>query len=151
MDCRTLEIRLLSADHIKNVNKFFTMDVYAVVSISGGADMQRFVTPVHKGCGTHPRWNHSPFTFTLDDAALNQNLLRLEIMLVSDRTLKETEIGKVVVPVSQLLEISSRDNNELPYVTFQVLRPKEEPPQGKFGEKFWAPLPKAQEEVLEEA
>ncbi|KAM5561209.1 protein SRC2 [Rosa sericea] len=156
MDCRTLEIRLLSADQIKNVNNFSTMDVYAVVSVSGGADKHKFITPIHKNCGTHPRWNHPPFTFTLDDAALNQNRLTLKIKLISDRTLKETKIGKVVIPVSQLPENSGKDN--LPYVTYTVLRPKEKP-QGyvtfvyKFGEKFWAPLPvqpKAQKEVLEQ-
>ncbi|KAK9923197.1 hypothetical protein M0R45_008593 [Rubus argutus] len=36
MDCRPLEIRLFSANDIKDINLFSKMDVYAVVSISSG-------------------------------------------------------------------------------------------------------------------
>ncbi|KAK9941469.1 hypothetical protein M0R45_018065 [Rubus argutus] len=36
MDCRPLEIRLFSANDIKDINLLSKMDVYAVVSISSG-------------------------------------------------------------------------------------------------------------------
>ncbi|KAK9919862.1 hypothetical protein M0R45_028436 [Rubus argutus] len=142
MDCRPLEMTLFSANDIKDVNLFSKMDVYAVVSMSGAAKKHKLRTPVHKDGGTNPKWNHS-FKFTLEDAALQQDRLKLKIKLISVRTLGETKIGKAVIPVKELLQNFGKDEK---HVTYAVVMPKGKPKGTvsfgyKFGEKFSAPLP----------
>ncbi|KAL6139216.1 hypothetical protein ACLB2K_064493 [Fragaria x ananassa] len=144
MDCRPFEITLIGANDIKDVNTFSKMDVYAVVTVSGaGVRKQKLRTPVHKDGGTSPKWNHT-LKFTLDDAALVSDRVKIKIKLISDRTFGPTKIGKAVVPAKELLQ-SEKANGEKP-VSYLVVTPKGKTKGSvsfgyKFGEKFSAPLP----------
>ncbi|XP_038891256.1 protein SRC2 [Benincasa hispida] len=148
MECRTLDINIKRAKGLKNVNLFSTMDVYAVVSISGdprGKSKQK--TPVAKDGGTDPHWNY-PMKFTIDEAAAQSNRLNLKIKLVSDRSLGDKKIGKVIVPIKQLLDESAKGDEEKSerIVNFSV-RTMSGKEKGtvefsyKFGEKYTVQAP----------
>lgn len=124
------------------------MDVYAVVSISGdprGKSKQK--TPVAKDGGTDPQWNHS-MRFTIDEAAAQGNRLTLKIKLVSDRSFGDKKIGKVFVPIKQLLDETAKGVGEKSErtLTFAVRTPsgKEKGTvefSYKFGEKYTVQAP----------
>ncbi|OMO68780.1 C2 calcium-dependent membrane targeting [Corchorus capsularis] len=102
MECRTLEITVISAKDLKDVNLFTKMDVYAVVSINGDhRTAQR--TPIDKDCGSNPKWNYI-MKFTIEEALAQQNRLNLNFRLKSDRQLGDKEIGDVAVPIKELLD-----------------------------------------------
>lgn len=102
MEFRPLDITVLSARGLKDVNLMTKMDVYAVVSISGDPRTAQ-KTPVDRSAGTSPRWDF-PMKFTLDDAAANSNRLTLVFKLMSDRAFGDKEIGEVHVPIKELLD-----------------------------------------------
>ncbi|GLT50464.1 hypothetical protein SLA2020_239500 [Shorea laevis] len=102
MGYRTLEITLLSAKDLKDVNLLSKMDVYAVVTINGDPQTKQR-TPVDKDCGPNPTWNYT-MKFTVEEAAANLNQLNLVICLMSDRHLGDKHIGEVVVPIKEFLD-----------------------------------------------
>ncbi|KAG6599228.1 Protein SRC2, partial [Cucurbita argyrosperma subsp. sororia] len=148
MECRTLDINIKRAYGLKNVNLFSTMDVYAVVSISGdprGKSKQR--TPVAKDSGSDPYWNF-PMKFTIDEAAAQSNRLNLKIKFVSSRSLGDRKIGKVIVPIKRLLDESAKgdEGKSERTLTFSVrtLSGKEKGTvefSYKFGEKYTVQAP----------
>ncbi|XP_031404346.1 protein SRC2 homolog [Punica granatum] len=105
MEFRPLDVTVLSAKGLKDVNLMTKMDVYAVVSISGDPRTAQ-KTPVDKDCGSSPKW-HFPMKFTLDDAAAHANRLTLVFKIMSDRSLGDREVGSVHVPVKELLDAAS--------------------------------------------
>lgn len=148
MECRTLDINIKRANGLKNVNLFSTMDVYAVVSISGdprGKSKQK--TPVAKDAGSDPHWNY-PMKFTINEVAAQSNRLNLKIKFVSDRSLGDKKIGKVIIPIKQLLDESAKgdEGNSERTVTFGV-RTMSGKEKGtvefsyKFGEKYTVQAP----------
>lgn len=138
MEYRPIEITLISAKDLKDVNLLSKMDVYAVVTINGDPQTKQ-KTPVDKDCGSNPKWNHV-MKFTVDDAVANQNRLNFVIRLVSNRKLGDKEIGEVVVPVKELLE--GKDKVMYDY----SVRTPSGKPKGilnlscKIGEKFNVPV-----------
>ncbi|KAF3456203.1 hypothetical protein FNV43_RR00853 [Rhamnella rubrinervis] len=153
MEQRTLDIKVVSAKGLKDVNLIGKMDVYAVVSISGDSHpKQKTKTNVDKDCGSNPTWNY-PMKFTVNEIAAKQNRLTLVFDLRCERTFGDKDIGQVVVPVSELLD-SKGDENSMKCVTYQV-RTSSGKPKGelnfsyKFGDKVVveAVAPKAAEPV----
>ncbi|XP_034707512.1 protein SRC2 [Vitis riparia] len=145
MEYRALDIKVLEAKDLKDVNLFSKMDVYVVVTISGDPrTVQK--TPVDKDGGTSPKWNFS-MKFTVDDALAHQNRIGLNFTLRSNRALGDRDIGEVYVPLKELLDNASDDKVDR-VVSFQVRRQSGKA-QGtlsfsyKFGEKFSAPAPAA--------
>jgi hypothetical protein len=136
MEFRSLDLTLISAKDLKDVNMFSKMDVYAVVSINGDPRTNS-KTPIAKDCGTNPKWNYS-MKFTVDESAAQQDRLTLVIKLVSDRTMGDKEIGEVHVPLKELLDRSGKTLN---FVTYNV-RMTNGKSKGslefsfKFGDKF---------------
>ncbi|GLT50458.1 hypothetical protein SLA2020_239440 [Shorea laevis] len=106
MEYRPLEITLISAKDLKDVNLVFKMDVYAVVTINGDPQTKQ-KTPVDKDCGPNPKWNYT-MKFTVEEAAANQNRLNLVIRLVSDRRLGDKDIGEVLVPIKEFLDCKEK-------------------------------------------
>lgn len=146
MECRPLEITIVSATDLKDVNLMSKMDVYAVVTISGGSN-QKQKTPVDKDSGPNPKWNHT-VKFTLFEEAVQQNQLALKIKVISDRSFGDKEIGEVQVPIKELLENSKDDLNGEKRVSYSVRLPNGKAKGAlnlayKFGEKytFQAPAP----------
>ncbi|XP_065853038.1 protein SRC2 homolog [Euphorbia lathyris] len=142
MECRTLEITLISAKDLKDVNRFSTMDVYAELSIHGDAynSKQKQKSPVNKDGGTDPKWNHT-FKFTIHESSAQDNRLTLQIKLISDRSLGDKEIGEIHVPIKELLDNKAGDG----IVSYSVRLPNGKNKgtvnfSFKFGEKFEAPM-----------
>ncbi|CAJ1963427.1 unnamed protein product [Sphenostylis stenocarpa] len=121
MEYRTLELNIISAKDIKNVNLFSKMDVYAVVSLYGDPlHHQSSTTPVDKDSGTNPKWNF-PMKFSVNETLAKENHLSLEIKLVSDRTLGDTVIGTVHVPLREIIDNPGDDDN-FRHVTYKVMK-----------------------------
>ncbi|KDP27783.1 hypothetical protein JCGZ_18863 [Jatropha curcas] len=137
MEQRTLEINLISAKDLKDVNLFSKMDVYAVVSISGDSQQpkQKIKTPVDHDGGTNPTWNF-PAKFTILEAPAQQNRLILVINLRCERALGDKDIGEVNVPIKELLETMG-DGKSMQFVSYQVRKPSGKPKgQLNFSYKF---------------
>lgn len=98
-----MDLILISAEGIKDVNNFTTMDVYAVASI-GGDHRTKQKSPVDKHAGTTPKWNH-PIKFTLQESSVYQCSLLFE--LKSERAFGDKDIGYVSVPIRELLDSAS--------------------------------------------
>ncbi|XP_038879883.1 protein SRC2 homolog [Benincasa hispida] len=106
MEVWPLEIRIIKANDLKDVNLITKMDVYAVVSISGDQlNNPKHKTTVDKDAGATPSWNFS-MQFTVDDAAVQDNRLTLKIKLLSNRKLGDKEIGVVYVQIKELFDNS---------------------------------------------
>lgn len=141
MELRPLDIKVISADGIKNVNTFSKMDVYTQVSISSYAsNAHKQKTFVDKNSGTNPKWNHS-MKFTLDESSLTKPGVYLVFRLKSERTLGDKEIGEVSVPIHDLFNSNGTAER---FVEYPVITESGKPKgtlkfSYKFGEKFTAP------------
>ncbi|KAH7848058.1 hypothetical protein Vadar_033270 [Vaccinium darrowii] len=152
MEYRPLEITVISADDLKNVNLISTMDVYVVVSIptttttAAKIKANRKRTPVDKSGGRSPNWNHH-LKFSVDESALSPHYPNnITFKIKSQRLLGDREIGEVVVPIKQLLHnttpsaVAGGDGPSERIVDYQV-RSTSGKPKGsfkfsyKFGEK----------------
>ncbi|XVE89659.1 hypothetical protein DITRI_Ditri20bG0013400 [Diplodiscus trichospermus] len=148
MEFRTLEINVISAKDLKDVNLFTKMDVYAVVSINGDhRAAQR--TPVDKDCGSNPKWNYA-MKLTIDEAAARQNRLYLVFRLKSERQLGDRDIGTVEVPIKELLDQKYGNEKAEQNVSYMVKLPNGKPKgtlnfSYRFGEKFSKPVPQPPE------
>ncbi|CAI8590093.1 unnamed protein product [Vicia faba] len=147
MEYRTLELNIISAKDLKDVNLFSKMDVYAVVSITGDPiNPQTATTHIHRNGGKNPTWNFS-VKFTVNESLANQNRLSLEIKLISDRAVGDTVIGTVHISLKELLDNPSGDS--LRQVGYQV-RTTSGKSKGtlnlsyKFGEHVGAPAMKSE-------
>ncbi|XVF06047.1 hypothetical protein REPUB_Repub06bG0014600 [Reevesia pubescens] len=144
MEFRPLEVNVISAKDLKDVNLFTKMDVYAVVSINGDHRTSQ-KTPVDKDCGSNPKWNYT-MKFTIDEAAANQNRLNLVFHLKSDRQLGDRDIGTVQVPIKELLDYNNGNGKVEHNVSYSV-RLANGKLKGilnfsyKFGDKFIQPVP----------
>ncbi|KAG2693566.1 hypothetical protein I3843_08G098200 [Carya illinoinensis] len=149
MEYRTLEINVISAKGLKDLNLFSKMDVYVVVSLSG--DKQMTKTNVDRKGGTSPTWNFT-VKFTIDESAARQNRLNLEFKLRCNRSLGgDKDIGVVYDPVAELLN-STGYGKSMQLVSYQVIRPSGKP-QGilNFSCKFMEKVATGGELLMPEA
>ncbi|XP_059311206.1 protein SRC2-like [Lycium ferocissimum] len=145
MDWRPLDVMVISATGIKNVNYFFTMDVYVEVSIFGYAKNTKR-TFIDKKGGTNPKWNY-PMKFTLDEPSLTKPGLSLCFRLRSDRFFGDKDIGIVSIPINDIFgqSASGPDGSAEKVVEYQVFTPVSGKPRGtlrfsyKFGKKYGQP------------
>ncbi|KAL5566045.1 hypothetical protein UlMin_029209 [Ulmus minor] len=143
MECRPLDITLISATDLKDVNLLSKMDVYAVVSISGESKSKQ-KTPVDKDSGPNPKWNYT-IKFTIVESTVQQNQLTLKIKIMSDRSLGDRKIGEVHVPIKELFDNLGGEKSEK-RTSYSVRLPNGKHKGTvnfayKFGEKFTAPAP----------
>ncbi|KAL4636946.1 hypothetical protein ACB092_03G045100 [Castanea dentata] len=106
MDCRVLQLVIQSAHGLRNVNHLTTMKPYALVSIrdkQNNLHSSEEKTPEDAEGGSNPTWN-SPITFNLDITKAKESSLELVVKLMSDRWLRDKEIGEVRVLITKLLE-----------------------------------------------
>lgn len=125
MECKVLDITINSAKDLQDVNLFFKMEVYAVVSIQDcniiKDDTCMQITPIDKDCGRNPEWNF-PMKFYVNTFASQQNRLILVVELKADKKLGNKDIGEVQVPMKELLERFGESNNEKS-VSYSVITP----------------------------
>ncbi|XP_009772311.1 protein SRC2-like [Nicotiana sylvestris] len=145
MEWRPFDVTVISAQGIKNVNYFSTMDVYVEVSIVGYAKNTKR-TFIDKRGGTSPKWNH-PMKFTLDEPSLTKPGLSLYFRLRSDRLFGDKDIGIVSIPINEIFgqSASGPDGSAERIVEYQVFTPISGRPRGtlkfsyKFGKKYGQP------------
>uniref|UniRef100_A0A0A9FM75 C2 domain-containing protein n=1 Tax=Arundo donax TaxID=35708 RepID=A0A0A9FM75_ARUDO len=121
---RTLELTLISAKDLKEVNLFSKMEVYAVVSLSGDPRSRQRIQADRTG-GRNPTWNATlRFTVPVSGAGSLHALLRAE------RALGDRDVGEVHIPISELL--SGAPDGPVPpkFVAYQVRKISSGKPQG---------------------
>ncbi|XP_057806034.1 protein SRC2-like [Salvia miltiorrhiza] len=131
MGCATLEITVQYAEDLNKVNFISKMDVYVVVSISGGdeASKQKTKTVVDHGGDANPTWSF-PMKFAVEEAALLQNRLVLDFYIKCERALVNRLIGEVHVPVKELLDFPAKGHGGAAtknFVSYQVKKPDGRP------------------------
>uniref|UniRef100_M4ES78 C2 domain-containing protein n=1 Tax=Brassica campestris TaxID=3711 RepID=M4ES78_BRACM len=140
MECRPLDLTIISAEDLKDIQLIGKQDLYAVVSINGDARTKQ-KTKVDKDCGTKPKWKHQ-MKLTVDDAAARENRLTLVIEIVADRPIAgDKPVGEVSVPVKELLDQDKDGGEEEKTVTYAVRLPNGKAKGSlkfsfKFGEKY---------------
>ncbi|KAA0049487.1 protein SRC2 [Cucumis melo var. makuwa] len=132
---RSMEIKIVSARDLYNVNLLMKMDVYVVVKLlvtdasgkSKPKSAQKFMTPVDKEGGSNPIWNFS-VKFSVDEAAVRANCLTLVFKLRCQRNLGDRDIGEVYVPVKELLDSASEGKGDsMQHLSYQVRKPSGNP------------------------
>ncbi|CAH8356056.1 unnamed protein product [Eruca vesicaria subsp. sativa] len=141
MECRPLDLTIISAEDLKDIQLIGKQDLYAVVSINRDARTNQ-KTKVDKDCGTKPKWRHQ-MKLTVDDSAARENRLTLVIEIVADRPIAgDKPVGEVSVPVKELLDQNKTgDDEEEKTVTYAVKLPNGKAKGSlkfsfKFGEKY---------------
>lgn len=124
MDYRCLDLTVVSAEGLKDVNMFLKMDVYVVVQILGyGIGKNKKRTHIDRNGGTNPRWNHR-IKFNIDEPSLNNNpQLALLFQLKSERTFGgDRDIGEVTIPMQEIYNNGAGDdgNDSERVVEYQV-------------------------------
>jgi len=117
-----MELTLSSAHDLKKASKITKTRAYAVAWISNDPK-NRQRTPVDKSNGTDPIWNHD-MEFTLDEAALQQGRLFLEIAVCSGATFGDKEIGRISIPLNEFLNPGT---NSEQFATYQLKKPSGKP------------------------
>ncbi|PKA59325.1 hypothetical protein AXF42_Ash001419 [Apostasia shenzhenica] len=113
MAYRTLELTLISAKDLKDVNVFSKMDVYAVASVAGDLRTQQRTRTDRDG-GKNPSWNAAlRFPVPADPAAAGHVVIH--ILLRSERTLGDRDVGEVHVPLKELLDGSAGGSKHVSY------------------------------------
>ncbi|KAJ0014106.1 hypothetical protein Pint_19833 [Pistacia integerrima] len=118
MGTRSLDITLISAYDLKNVNVLSNMHVYAVATFSGESQ----TTSVHRDCGVKPNWNHR-MRFTVDEASLSQNNLHITYSVKASRgCFGDSDLGKVHVSIQEMLA-QSNNGSEEKSMTYNITTP----------------------------
>ncbi|XP_074358484.1 protein SRC2-like [Apium graveolens] len=110
MEYRPLDITVISATDLKNVNMFMKMVVFVEVFISGEHDESPTTTKrrthMDRSGGCDPEWNHR-FKFTVDEPSIFRNFVNFH--LKAERGLGDKVVGVVRIPLMDLLQ-DSMDN-----------------------------------------
>lgn len=107
MAYRVLEVTLQSAKDLKNVNFMSRMEVYAVATISGDP-ITRQCTPPDPYGGRYPTWN-ATLRFAVPPTATAGGSGCLHVVLRTERSRGDRDIGEVIVPLDEILAGASYD------------------------------------------
>lgn len=124
MESRSIEITLISARDLNNTSILSKTKAYAVAWISTD-HRNRQRTHLDKDNGSDPSWNHV-MRFTVDEAALQQGHLVLEVAIYADATFGDKEIGHVSIPLKEFLKPSSGNKGgttSAQFASYQVRKP----------------------------
>jgi hypothetical protein len=111
---RTLELTLISAKDLKDVNLLSKMEVYAVVSLSCDP-RSRQRTQADRAGGRSPTWNA-----TLRFAVPASGAGSLHVLLRAERALGDRDVGEVHIPLSELLTGAPDAAVPAKFVSYQV-------------------------------
>ncbi|XP_010481053.1 PREDICTED: protein SRC2-like [Camelina sativa] len=114
MENLTLELNIHSASHLVNVNLITKMDVYTKITIHGEntRKRQKAKTTIDRSGGSSPTWNQA-VKFSMNERLVYDGRLTLVIRLISRRVLGNKDIGRVNIPLLELLDsVMPSINNE---------------------------------------
>ncbi|KAF0923453.1 hypothetical protein E2562_006350 [Oryza meyeriana var. granulata] len=121
---RTLELTLISAKDLKDVNLLSKMEVYAVVALSGDPRSRQRIATDRAG-GRNPTWN-ATLRFTVPASGAGS----LHVLLRAERALGDRDVGEVHIPLSELLSGASDGAVPAKFVAYQVRKISSGKPQG---------------------
>ncbi|RCV28929.1 hypothetical protein SETIT_5G442200v2 [Setaria italica] len=124
MATRTLELTLISAKDLKEVNLLSKMEVYAVVSLSGDPRSRQRIQADRTG-GRNPTWN-ATLRFTVPASGAGS----LHVLLRAERALGDRDVGEVHIPLSELLSGAPDGPVPAKFVAYQVRKISSAKPQG---------------------
>ncbi|KAG6515217.1 protein SRC2-like [Zingiber officinale] len=125
---RTLEVTLISAKDLNEVNLFSKMDVYAIVSLAGEPrSAQR--TPTDKDGGKNPSWKNATVRFSIPVDVAAASRLVVHVALRSERSLGDREIGELHIPLNEFFG-DGGDKSSSQFVSYQVRKPNSGKPKG---------------------
>ncbi|GAA0186743.1 hypothetical protein LIER_34031 [Lithospermum erythrorhizon] len=111
MEYRNLELTLVSAEGLKDINLVGKMDLYAVAYLVGNPKTKQ-KTGVDKNCGTTPRWNHK-MKFTLDERSISSPPgLTLFVQIMAEKFGPDKDVGEVSLNILELFESAKSTNKE---------------------------------------
>uniref|UniRef100_A0A0E0JT98 C2 domain-containing protein n=1 Tax=Oryza punctata TaxID=4537 RepID=A0A0E0JT98_ORYPU len=125
MALRTLELTLISAKDLKDVNLLSKMEVYAVVSLSGDPRSRQRIATDRAG-GRNPTWNAAALRFTVPASGAGS----LHVLLRAERALGDRDVGEVHIPLSELLSGAPDGAVPAKFVSYQVRKISSGKPQG---------------------
>ncbi|PUZ46124.1 hypothetical protein GQ55_7G023200 [Panicum hallii var. hallii] len=129
MAYRELELTLLSARDLKNVNLITRMDVYAVVTISGDPLTRQCTAPDPSG-GRNPCWN-ATLRFAVPPTAAAAVGGCLHVLLRAERVLGDRDVGEVIIPLADLLAGAPTSGPQQPQLaSYQVRKVHRWEPRG---------------------
>ncbi|CAK9164664.1 unnamed protein product [Ilex paraguariensis] len=108
MECKTFEIKLISATNLSDVREKFKMKVYAEVTIAGNAKTRKR-TLIDKAGETNPTWNVT-MQYMIGELAVQNEGIEEVITLYCKRKLGDRFIGEVRTPIKQLYEQHANAN-----------------------------------------
>ncbi|CAK9158327.1 unnamed protein product [Ilex paraguariensis] len=108
MECKTFEIKLISATNLSDVREKFKMKVYAEVTIAGNAKTRKR-TLIDKAGETNPTWNVT-MQYMIGELAVQNEGIEEVITLYCKRKLGDRYIGEVRIPIKQLYEQHANAN-----------------------------------------
>ncbi|CAO2195798.1 unnamed protein product [Urochloa humidicola] len=114
MATRTLELTLISAKDLKEVNLLSKMEVYAVVSLSGDPRSRQRIQADRTG-GRNPTWN-ATLRFNVPATGAGS----LHVLLRAERALGDRDVGEVHIPLSELLSGAPDGPVPAKFVAYQV-------------------------------
>ncbi|XP_074588465.1 uncharacterized protein LOC141844328 [Curcuma longa] len=124
----TLEVTLISAKDLNEVNLFSKMDVYAVVSLTGEPrSAQR--TPTDKDGGKNPSWKNATVRFFIPVDVAAASRLIVHVALRSERSLGDRDIGEVHIPLNELFGDGGNKSSSQ-FISYQVRKPNSGKPKG---------------------
>ncbi|CAN7031219.1 hypothetical protein IGI04_030833 [Brassica rapa subsp. trilocularis] len=126
----SLDLNIISARNLVNVNLITRMDVYGVITIQGDATQneKKVKTAVDRSGGCNPTWNHA-VEFSVDERLARDSRLTLAMRLTCRRVLGNKNIGGVNVLLLELLKSCTPsikgdvNGQEMTFVTYQVKSP----------------------------
>ncbi|KMZ62163.1 hypothetical protein ZOSMA_48G00840 [Zostera marina] len=111
---RQLDLTLISARDLKDVNIISKMDVYAFISLSDDAAGNCQRTPICTDCGTNPNWNFSMRFIVPNSVPEHKQTLRVQVR--SQCVLGDRHVGEVVIPIDDF-----ESDRDVKYATYQVM------------------------------
>ncbi|KAH6832832.1 hypothetical protein C2S53_006079 [Perilla frutescens var. hirtella] len=104
MECRKLEITLVSAENLPDVRNLGLMKVYAKVSLKGESRTTVKSSVDYEG-ETNPRWNFV-VDYTISESTVRRPGVNLVVKLMCKRTLgRDRFVGEVKIPVKSLFDL----------------------------------------------
>ncbi|KAJ0976257.1 hypothetical protein J5N97_018222 [Dioscorea zingiberensis] len=131
MASTTLEITLISAKDLEDVNLFSDMVVYAYVSIDGDSRTAQRTTADQNG-GTNPSWNA---TVRVPVPADDPSRHVVHVILRTERALGDRDVGEVHIPLKEFFSCSGDANNPR-FISYQVRKPPSWNPRGVLNLSF---------------
>ncbi|KAG8378309.1 hypothetical protein BUALT_Bualt08G0124000 [Buddleja alternifolia] len=117
MECRKLEITLVSANDLPDIRRLGLMKVYAKVHLMKGSESKTSKkTPVDREGDINPKWNF-PVKYTLRESTVKQPGVYVVVKLYCERTLGDKTIGEAVnIPVKSLFDKGLKAEQIISYV-----------------------------------